>query len=254
MTSRSFSLEMPDDGRKIAGLAETGAGPSLVWLGGFRSDMTGSKAEALAAHGRATGRPVVRFDYSGHGISDGPFSAGRISRWAAEARAVIDAEAPGDKILIGSSMGGWISLLLAHRGLPGLKGLVLIAPAPDFTERLMLPSLSGAMRHTLAETGEITLPDDYGSDPTRLSQAFFDDARSCLLLDAPLRLGVPVHILQGTDDRSVPPAHAHLLVSRLAEDDVTLTLVKGGDHRLSRPDDLTLMLASIDRMVQSAES
>ena len=245
---------MADDGRRIALLVDEGADgyadPTVLWLGGFRSDMTGSKAEALAAWGRQAGRRVVRFDYSGHGASDGPFSAGRIGRWAREAEAVLERFCPGPTVLVGSSMGGWIALLIARRlaaagRIDRLAGLVLIAPAPDFTERLMLPGFSDTMRRALAETGSVTLPSAYSDEATVLSAAFFAEARDHLILDADLRLALPIHILQGMRDPDVPFAHALTLVDRLVHDDVVLTLIKDGDHRLSRPEDIARLLDAV---------
>lgn len=253
MESRPTELRMRDDGRKIAVLVDEGHVPGLLWLGGFRSDMTGSKAEALAAYGRQTKRRVVRFDYSGHGASDGPFAAGTIGRWADEAEAVLAHFSPEPTILVGSSMGGWISLLLAERlaraGERGrLAGMVLIAPAPDFTERLMLPSFTDRMRSALAETGKVTLPNAYGDEPTTLSAAFFEDARSHLVLDRDIRLDVPVHVLQGMKDPDVPFTHALALVDRLVHDDVVVTLIKDGDHRLSRPEDIVRLIDAVEAM------
>lgn len=247
--SRQISVDIAGDHRVIRGLVEDGDGPAVVWLGGFRSDMTGSKAEAVAAWGRAHGRKVVRFDYSGHGISDGDFAAGRIGRWFAEAKAVIAAEAGDDFVLVGSSMGGWISLLIAAERPKGLRGLVLVAPAPDFTDKLFLPALPEAQRAALAAGDSVDIPGEYGLDGYRLDADFFVDGRAHNLLDRPLKLGVPVTILQGTADTTVPVSHAGALVDRLVDDDVVLTLVNGGDHRLSRPEDIALLLDAIGRLV-----
>jgi pimeloyl-ACP methyl ester carboxylesterase len=249
MTGRAISITMPDDGRIIRGLVDDGAGPTVVWLGGFRSDMTGSKAEAVAASGRTHGRKVVRFDYSGHGASDGDFEAGRIGRWLAEARAVVAAEAGPDFILVGSSMGGWMALLLAREKPAGLRGLVLVAPAPDFTEKLFYPALPADVRARVDAGETIDIPGEYGSPDYRLAADFFRDGARHNLLDAPLRLGVPVTILQGMADTSVPHTHARRIVDRLVDDDVVLTLVKDGDHRLSRPADIDLLLDAVGRLV-----
>lgn len=251
MTSRQISLAMPDDGRLIRGLVDDGAGPTLVWLGGFRSDMTGSKAEALAEWGRAHGRRVVRFDYSGHGATGGSFEAGRIGRWFAEAKAVIAAEAGDDFVLVGSSMGGWMALLVAAERPKGLKGLVLVAPAPDFTEKLFYPMLPASLKARVGAGEAIELPGDYGSPSYRLEAGFFTDGRAHNLLDKPLKLGVPVTILQGMADTSVPYAHALRIVDRLVDDDVVLTLVKDGDHRLSRPEDIERMLGAVERITDA---
>lgn len=243
------AFKMPDDGRRIAFRLEEGDGPTVLWLGGFRSSMTATKAEALAAWGREHHRRIVRFDYSGHGASDGEFSAGRISRWLAEARAILNAKCKGDVILAASSMGGWLALLLARNGgVPGLKGMVLVAPAPDFTQRLMKPALSESQKVELAATGSVSVGEDYGYGSFHLTSGFFEDGARHNVLDGPIRIGAPLHILQGMADRSVPYTHTELLMSRLVEDDVVLTLVKDGDHRLSRPKDIERLLFAVDRI------
>jgi len=248
MTGRAISITMPDDGRIIRGLVDDGAGPAVVWLGGFRSDMTGAKAEAVAAWGRAHGRKVVRFDYSGHGASDGAFEDGRIGRWLDEARAVVAAEAGEDFLLVGSSMGGWMALLLASGQPAGLRGLILVAPAPDFTEKLFYPTLPADVRARVDAGETVDIPGEYGSPDYRLAADFFRDGARHNLLDAPLRLGVPVIILQGMADTSVPHTHARRIVDRLVDDDVVLTLIKDGDHRLSRPADIDLLLDAVGRL------
>lgn len=248
MADRPINITMPDDGRIIRGLVLDGAGPTIVWLGGFRSDMTGAKAEAVAAWGREHGRKVVRFDYSGHGISDGAFEDGRIGRWFAEAKAVIAAEAGPDFIVVGSSMGGWMALLLAREHPAGLKGVVLVAPAPDFTEKLFYPALPLEARARVDAGEAIEIPGEYGGSDYRLMADFFRDGARHNLLGAPLRLGVPVIIIQGMADTSVPYLHAQRIVDRLVDDDVVLTLVKDGDHRLSRPADIALLLDAVGRV------
>lgn len=249
--SKPETIAVGADRRTIAVLVDDGAGPAVLWLGGFRSDMSGSKAEALAAWGRRAGRRIVRFDYSGHGISGGAFTDGTISRWAEEAEAVMEAFAPGPVVLVGSSMGGWIALILARalaaRGVSGrLAGLVLVAPAPDFVSRLMEPAFTPAMRMELASTGRVALPSAYAGDPTIVTRAFLEDGRRRALLDDDIRIDAPVHILQGMQDPDVPWSHAMLLVDRLVHDDVVLTLVKDGDHRLSRPEDIDRLVAAVE--------
>ncbi|WP_181706327.1 alpha/beta hydrolase [Chthonobacter rhizosphaerae] len=251
MASRSDSITV--DGVEIAVRIDEGAVPTLVWLSGFRSDMAGSKAEALADFGRRSGRRVVRFDYSGHGASGGRFADGTIGRWADEAMAVVDRFADGPMVLVGSSMGGWIALLLALRLQAAgrgdrLKGLVLIAPAPDFTGRLMEPSFTDAMRIDLAEHGRTEIPSAYSPEPTVITAALIEDGRRHAILDTDIRIGAPVHILQGMRDPDVPHAHAMLLVDRLVHDDVVLTLIKDGDHRLSRPEDVDRILSAVGAM------
>ncbi len=242
--------------REIAVIAAPGRGPTIVWLGGFVSDMTGSKAEAVAAHARAGGRAVVRFDYSGHGASGGDFEKGTIGRWFEEAAAVIDAFAPGPVILVGSSMGGWIALLvarlLARRGDGArLAGLVLIAPAPDFTEALMWPAFTGEMRRQILEEGRTRRPSDYGEGIV-ITRALIEDGRDHLLLGGPIDVACPVHILQGCEDADVPWRHALALTECLPQGDVVLTLVKDGDHRLSRPQDIDRLLSAIEAMASRA--
>jgi len=241
--------------RDIAILRRPGRSPGLLWLGGFRSDMTGNKAGALDAHGAAKGLAVTRFDYSGHGASGGRFEDGTISRWLEESLAVFDTTA-GDQILIGSSMGGWISLLLARthlarvgRAASRIRGLVLIAPAADFTEELMWAGFPAEVRRRIEEKGVFLAPSAYSDAPYPITRALIEDGRNHLLLGADIDVGCPVTILQGTADESVPWRHAIRLVTRLTGDDVVLTLVKGGDHRLSEPADLARLTKAIDDMV-----
>lgn len=246
-------IRVGEDQRAIAVLTAPGSEPGLLWLGGFRSDMTGSKAEALAAFAHGSGRAVTRFDYSGHGASGGAFTDGTIGRWAEEALAVFDRFCVGRTVLVGSSMGGWIALLLAltlaKRGeAKRVAGLVLVAPAPDFTERLMVPAFTPAMRMELETTGRVVLPSAYADDPTVITRGFLDESRRHLILDGDIRLDAPVHILQGMADPDVPWAHALALVDRLVHDDVAVTLIKDGDHRLSRPEDLERLISAVAAM------
>jgi pimeloyl-ACP methyl ester carboxylesterase len=237
--------------REIAVRSQPGSSPGLFWLGGFKSDMRGTKAEALADYAARAGRSFVRFDYSGHGESKGAFEEGTISRWLEEARAIFEARARGPQIVIGSSMGGWIALLLARslakRAAPSvsLAGLVLIAPAPDFTEELMWAQFSPEIRQEIETKGRWLRPSAYGEHPYPITRALIEDGRKHLLLDKPIEVGCPVRILQGALDPDVPYAHAVKLVSCLAQDDVVLTLVKDGDHRLSRPEDIDRLIAAI---------
>eukprot|EP01037_Dinobryon_pediforme_P027667 gene27667-30641_t len=223
-----------DGARDIAVIRRAGAAPGLVWLGGFRSDMTGTKAMVLDALGAARGLAVTRFDYSGHGASGGRFEDGTISGWLEESTAVFKALTEGEQILVGSSMGGWIALLLARdelrraraTGVPSrIKGLVLIAPAPDFTEALMWPQLPPAAREAIMTVGHVDIPSAYASEPTRITRALIEDGRHHLLLNDMIELGCPVHILQGRADPDVPWQHAERLVERLGYDDVTLSFV-----------------------------
>ena len=241
--------------RDIAVIRRTGAGPGLFWLGGFRSDMTGTKAVALDDHGAARGLAVTRFDYSGHGQSGGRFEDGTISRWLEESLAVFETTA-GPQIVIGSSMGGWMALLMARahlarvgRDASRLKAMVLIAPAPDFTEDLMWAGFSDEIRREILETGVHREPSEYSDEPHLITRALIEDGRANLVLGHEIELGCPVTILQGVQDASVPWTHAIRLTTRLARDDVTLSLVHDGDHRLSRPQDIDKLLAMIDGFV-----
>lgn len=237
------------DARRIAVRRRDGAGPPLVWLGGFRSDMLATKATALDGWAAAAGRACLRFDYSGHGESDGRFVDGTISRWLEDSLAAIALATPREQapVLVGSSMGGWLALLaarhLAAAGRP-VAGLVLLAPAPDFTERLMRPALSAAALRDIETAGVHMQPSPYG-DPVPITGALLADGRRHLLLDGALRTHAPVHILQGMADPDVPWRHATALVEHLAGDPAVLTLIKDGDHRLSRPEDIARMLAAV---------
>ncbi len=223
-----------------------GRGPGVVFLPGFRSDMGGTKALALREALAARGRSLLRFDYSGHGASAGRFEDGTIGAWADDAAAVLDALTEGPQILVGSSMGGWIALLLALRRPDRVAGILALAPAPDFTEALMWPAFDDAQRAALRRDGVLHLPSEYG-EPTPVTRALIEDGRRHLLLDAPIPLRCPVRILQGMADPDVPWRHALRLVDALEGADVRLHLVKDGDHRLSRPADLDLLVQTLDQ-------
>jgi pimeloyl-ACP methyl ester carboxylesterase len=216
--------------------------------------MKGTKAEALAQWARAQGRACVRFDYSGHGESGGEFRDGTIGRWLEESIAVLDRFCHGRQVVIGSSMGGWIALLLARelkrRAEAGhttatIAGLVLIAPAVDFTEALMWQKFPAKAKREIEKKGEWTRPSLYSEEPYPITRDLIEEGRRHLLLDGMIETGCPVHILQGVQDPDVPWTHAVELVSRFARDDVVLTLVKDGDHRLSRPEDLERLIAAV---------
>jgi pimeloyl-ACP methyl ester carboxylesterase len=247
-------LQIGGDGerRAIAVRQQDGAPPGLFWLSGYKSDMKGTKAEALAQWAMLHGRACVRFDYSGHGESEGKFIDGTIGRWLADSLAVFDACCRGPQILIGSSMGGWLALLLIRalkqRGNEGpatVAGLVLIAPAIDFTEELMWKRFTPEIRRELAEKGVWERASAYSSEPYLVTLRLIEEGRSHLLLGGMIETGCPVRILQGVEDLDVPWRHAVELTSRLACDDVVLTLVKDGDHRLSRPEDIERMLGAV---------
>ena len=234
--------------REIAYRRRAGAGPGLVWLGGFRSDMLATKAAALDEWAQANGRAILRFDYSGHGESGGRFEDGTISAWLEDALAAIAQKSEGPQILVGSSMGGWLALLaarqLAAEGRPP-AGLVLIAPATDFTEVLMWPALGAAAKRAIETDGIYLSPSDYSPEPVPITRALIEDGRRHLMLGGAIRSHAPVHILQGMRDPDVPWRHAMVLTEHLAEDPVVVTLIKDGDHRLSRPQDIARLLAAV---------
>jgi len=245
--------------RSIAVRARKGSAPGLFWLGGFNSDMQGTKALALDAWAAEHGRAFVRFDYSGHGESGGAFIEGTIGRWLEESIAVFERFCVGPQIVIGSSMGGWMALLLARelakRGgnRASLAGLVLIAPAPDFTEQLMWNGFSPEVRSEIETNGVWLRPSQYG-EPYPITRALIEEGRNHLLLGSAIDVGCPVRILQGAKDPDVPWQHAFALAHRLPSDDVVLTVIQDGDHRLSRPQDIARMIAAVAEVGQSGES
>jgi hypothetical protein len=226
------------DGLRLAWRRRPGRGTGVVFLGGFNSDMTGTKAAFLDGWCAARGTPFLRFDYSGHGESQGRFAEGTIGGWAQDAACVLEALAPGPQVLVGSSMGGWIALLLARRRAP--RALVGIAPAPDFTEDLMWAAFTPEQRAAIEREGVWHRPSDYGA-PYPITRALIEDGRRHLLLRGPLALDVPVRILQGQQDPDVPWRHALRIAEAITGPDVRVVLVKDGDHRLSRPADLALL-------------
>ena len=236
-----------------------GRGPGLFWLGGFKSDMQGTKALALDGWAAEHGRASVRFDYSGHGESDGDFADGTIGRWLEESVAVFGQLCEGPQIVIGSSMGGWMALLLAReirkrqgeqqgeqQATASLAGLVLIAPAPDFTEELMWKNFPAKVKEEIETKGVWLRPSEYGDgSPYPITRNLIEEGRNHLLLGSAIDVGCPVRILQGAKDPDVPWQHAFALTHRLPADDVVLTLIQDGDHRLSRPQDITRILAAV---------
>jgi pimeloyl-ACP methyl ester carboxylesterase len=257
-------------GRRIAVRARTGASPGLIWLGGFNSDMTGTKALALDAWAAEQGRACVRFDYSGHGESGGAFIDGTIGRWLEECVAVFERFCCGPQVVIGSSMGGWMALLLAREmarrqareaspaspvslanpvllaNRASLAGLVLIAPAPDFTEQLMWNGFTPEIREEIQTRGVWMRPSQYGDGtPYPITRALIEEGRNHLLLGSAIDVGCPVRILQGAQDPDVPWQHAFALAHRLPSEDVVLTMIQDGDHRLSRPQDIARIIAAV---------
>ena len=249
---KSLTVGTGPELRSIAIRERAGAAPGLFWLGGFKSDMKGTKAEALDAWAAQNGRAMIRFDYSGHGESGGAFEDGTIGRWLEDSVAVFEACCRGPQVLIGSSMGGWIALLLLRElsrrsGTPKAQaaGLVLIAPAVDFTEELMWKRFPADVKRAIEEQGAWMRPSAYGHEPYPITCALVEDGRRHLLLGDMIETGCPVRILQGIQDPDVPWRHAVDLSARFARDDVVLTLVKDGDHRLSRPEDIERLIAAV---------
>lgn len=244
------------DGRRIAFRRRRAARqgePGIVWLGGFKSDMDSTKANALDAHCAETGRAFLRFDYSGHGLSGGDFEEGTITRWLEEAREMILAESEGRQVVVGSSMGGYLALLLARdlaarQEISRMKGFVLIAPAVDFTEALLWAGLPDAAKREIETQGAWRRPSAYSPEPYVFTRALIEDGRKHLLLGGLIRAHAPVRVLQGRLDPDVPYTHALKLMERLAQDEATLTLVSDGDHRLSRPQDLELLIQAVEGM------
>ncbi|MFD1703200.1 alpha/beta hydrolase [Methylopila henanensis] len=243
---RTLTVGQGAEAREIAVLHRAGEGPCVVWLGGFRSDMTATKASAIDAWGARTGRAVLRIDYSGHGASSGRFEDGTIGSWLEDALAAIEAFAGPAPVLVGSSMGGWMALLAARRMARPPSALVLIAPAVDFTEELMWARFSDEVRLEILETGRWMRPSEYAPGPYPITRELIEEGRRHLMLGGPIRVGAPVRILQGMRDPDVPWEHAMRLVELLADDDVVVTLVKDGDHRLSRDEDIGRLIAAVD--------
>lgn len=239
---------------QIAYRRREGRAPGVVWLGGYKSDMLGTKAGALDAWAAEKGHAFLRHDYSGHGESGGAFKDGTISLWLEQSLGVFRAFTKGPQILVGSSMGAWIALRMAqelHRAGEGdrLAGLLLLAPAPDFTSELVEPKLSDANRRELEEKGYMEEPSEYSDEPYIYTRALFEDGKRNLVLDGILDTHCPVHILQGKADPDVPFTHAMRLTEHLPADDVTLSLIGDGDHRLSRPQDIALILRSLEGLI-----
>jgi len=245
MTDEIERLARPD-GQTLAFKRVAGSGPTVVWIGGFRSDMEGTKALALEAAARERGWSYVRYDHFAHGQSSGDWRQATIGRWREDAIALIDA-LDGPVLPVGSSMGGWVALLLALARPERMAGLVLINPAQDFTERLMWPSLPDHVRQSILRDGEALILEE-GLGEYVLTRRMFEEARDWLLLDAPIAIAAPVHVLQGRADDTVPWSHAVALAERLTGGDVRLDLIEGGDHRLSTPRDLARLVEAVESL------
>lgn len=239
-------------GRRLACNRLPGTGPGVVFLGGFKSDMEGSKARFLEDWARTQGRAFLRFDYSGHGISDGDFEQGCIGDWRDDARAVLDALTEGPQVLVGSSMGGWISLLLARERPERIAGLVTIAAAPDFTVTTWDHELTEAQREEVRRTGRTEMASGYADNPYVFTARLFEDGANQRVMDRPLPLPFPTRLLQGTADADVLPQVAIDLLNHATGPDIRLLLVKGADHRFSTPDCLALIAAAIEDVLERA--
>lgn len=235
-------------GRRIAYQRTSGQGPGVVFLGGFKSDMTGTKALHLQDWASRKGRAFLRFDYSGHGDSSGLFEEGSIGDWFGDARAVIESLTEGPQVLVGSSMGGWISLLIARSMPQRVAGLVTVAAAPDFTERGFWASFSDLQRQTLLRDGRIEIPSEYDPRPYVITRRLIEDGRRHQVLDQPLPMPFPVRMLQGTADADVPMEWALHLLDHMQGADLRLTLVKGANHSFSTPDCLDLLTQAIEAL------
>lgn len=243
------------DARKVAVLRRPGREPGVFWLGGLKSDMAGSKAEALDRWAATGGHAFTRFDYSGHGRSEGRFEDGTISRWLKEAETVFAQCTEGPQIVVGSSMGGWIALLLARKLLKAgtaerLAGMILIAPAVDMTKALMWDLFDAAARAEILEKGFYAQPSDYADEPYVLTRKLIEDGRRHLFGSKPIETGCRVHVIQGMQDTDVPWMHATELMEKFAFDDTVLTLVRDGDHRLSREEDLERLIRAVEAMIE----
>jgi pimeloyl-ACP methyl ester carboxylesterase len=230
----------------IAFQRSAGDGPTLVWLCGFRSDMGGTKAEYLHARADAAGRAFLRFDVTGCGKSGGRFEDGTIGLWLGDALGLIDSVTKGPLVLIGSSMGGWLALLIARARPDRVRGMMLIAPAPDFTERLMWPEMTDAARADVMEKGVWLRPSAYDDTPTPITRALIEDGRQHLMMNDALPFDFPVRIVHGQADPDVPWRLSLEIAERLTGTNVRTLFVKGGDHRLSTPADLALLGAIMD--------
>ncbi len=244
----NFVAYVRSDGRAPSAASRGAALPGVAFLGGFRSDMTGTKAIALNAWAKENGRAFLRFDYLGHGQSSGRFEDGTIGRWLDDSLAAIDTLTTGKLVLVGSSMGGWLSLLVARARPERLAGLVLIAAAPDFTERMLLKGLSPEDRATLEREGRLERPSQYSPEPSVFTWKLIEEGRNHLLLDKKLSLPCPVRLLHGQNDPDVPWEYSLQIAKHLDAPDVVTTFVKDGDHRLSTPADIARLIASVEEL------
>lgn len=240
------------DGRRIAYHLTEGAKPTIVFLGGFRSDMSGTKASFVEAWAKGSGQACLRFDYTGHGASSGEFLDGSIGAWAKDAEDAINSLTDdGPLLLVGSSMGGWIGLILAGRMPERIAGFMGIAAAPDFTEDSMFAGFSPAQHAELERVGHVDTPSDYSDEPYRITRFLIEEGRDNLVLRAPLDLPFPVRLLHGTSDTDVPTSVALRTLEHAKGPDIRLTLVKGADHRFSEPDNLVLLSQTLEDLTSA---
>jgi pimeloyl-ACP methyl ester carboxylesterase len=238
-----------DDSETLAWRRTPGSGPTVLWLGGFRSDMTGTKAQALAEAAAQRGWDFLRFDYFAHGASSGAWADATIGRWRADTLAVIDQLTEGPLVLVGSSMGGWMACLAALSRPERIKALVVIAPAPDFTETLMRPRLAPEAAREIELNGLWMSPPHYGEASYAITRRLLDEGRDWMILDrGGVAITAPMRILQGAKDPDVPWTHALKLAEQIEGEDVVFSLIKDGDHRLSRPRDLARLVAAVEEV------
>ena len=237
---------------RIAYVRTAGSGPGVVFLGGFMSDMTGTKATALEAWARDGNRAFVRFDYRGHGASEGVFEDGTIGTWLADALAVLDGATEGPQILVGSSMGGWIALLAARARPTRIAGLLGIAAAPDFTRRMWQDDFGESEREAIRRAGRVTVPSEYSEEGYVITRELLEEAEQHMLLDAPIPIRCPVRLLHGMRDEAVPWETSLRIAEQVETDDVEAILVGSGDHRLSEPADIERMLRTLKDLVEAA--
>lgn len=246
-------LGLPSGGR-LAYFKTGGVPVTVLFLGGLMSDMTGTKALFLEKLCRDKSWGTVRFDYSGHGQSSGKFRDGTIGAWRRDTLSIIDGCTEGPLVVVGSSMGGWLALLAALARPDRVKGLIGLAPAPDFTERLLWPGMTAAQKHELEQTGEVHIPSEYGDDPHIFTRVLFEEARAHLLLNRPIPLRIPVRLIHGLKDNDVPAGVSEEIMARLAGADAELTLLEEGDHRLSSPEQLECLARLLEDVVEKITS
>ena len=248
----SYLEDLPE--HRLAYFKTEGGPPTVVFMGGLMSDMTGTKALFLENLCRDKGWGYVRFDYSGHGQSSGVFRKETIGAWRRDTLSIIDGLTKGPLVVVGSSMGGWLALLAALARPDRVKGLIGLAPAPDFTERLLWPGMTSAQKQEFEQTGEVRIPSEYGDDPYIFTRVLFEEARTHFLLDGAIPLRIPVRLIHGLKDNDVPAWVSEEIMARLEGDDAELTLLEEGDHRLSSPEQLECLTKLLEDVVAKITS